>query len=87
MYGTTDDWEQGEPDDPVPGEKDVGYLLDSLSAFMPEAQLDHSKVQFVYSGFRPLLSRRGESKTASEASREDLIEQSKSVWLRLQAEN
>ncbi len=45
---------------------------------MPEAQLNRDKVQFVYSGFRPLLSPEDESTDSSSASREDFIEVSSS---------
>ncbi|MGH8245929.1 MAG: glycerol-3-phosphate dehydrogenase C-terminal domain-containing protein [Gammaproteobacteria bacterium] len=50
----------------------MNYLLESLRRFMPQARLGREQVRFVYSGFRPLLSR-GEAQ-ASDASREDHIE-------------
>lgn len=75
LYGTTDDWEETAPDDPAPAAGDVAYLLDSLANFMPQAGLGPEKVQFVYSGFRPLLGGGGKS---AQASREDLIEVSQS---------
>jgi len=78
LYGTTDDWEDAEPDAPAPGERDAGYLLDSLGRFMPEAQLGRDKVQFVYSGYRPLLAPSGPTSRPSDATREDLIEESPS---------
>src|SRR5829696_10356067 len=62
LFGTSDHWEETSPDLPIPGQIDVEYLLVSLNQFMPEAQLDRSKVQFVYSGFRP-LSANGEQST------------------------
>jgi glycerol-3-phosphate dehydrogenase len=77
LYGTTDDWELGEPGSPRPGTKDCGYLLASLRSFMPQAKLDGRKVQFVYSGFRPLLASAREAedlKDPSTASREDFVE-------------
>ena len=85
LYGTTDDWDAGEPGHPCPGMKDCDYLLASLRSFMPEAKLDSRKVQFVYSGFRPLLAsgldpklKLGNNDRAaadpSRASREDFIE-------------
>jgi glycerol-3-phosphate dehydrogenase len=74
LYGTTDDWEEADAGAPVPGGRDVEYLLDSLDAFLPVAGLDGSKVRFVYSGFRPLLCAGGRASTPSEASREDQIE-------------
>jgi len=76
LYGTSDDWEETSPSAPVPGRKDVDYLLDSLTSFMPEAQLDREKVQFVYSGFRPLLSLGDREKDSVSVTREDYIETS-----------
>jgi len=74
LYGTTDDWEESDPSEPVPGERDVNYLLDSLREFMPEAQLGREKVRFAYSGFRPLVRPAECARLASEASREDFVE-------------
>jgi glycerol-3-phosphate dehydrogenase len=74
LYGTTDDWEDTEPGSPMPSQEDVEYLLESLRQFMPDAQLDLAKVQFVYSGFRPLLSTNGQNSAPSSVSREDVIE-------------
>ncbi len=76
LYGTSDDWEESDPASPAPGPRDVGYLLESLHRAMPEAELSGSKVQFVYSGFRPLLSEDGREIDPSKASREDLVETS-----------
>jgi glycerol-3-phosphate dehydrogenase len=78
LYGTSDHWEEARPDHPIPAQTDVEYLLSSLNRFMPEAQLHRNKVQFVYSGFRPLLSPTDERTNSSSASREDYIEVSPS---------
>jgi len=78
LYGTTDDWEDADPGEPVPGARDVGYLLRSLDAFMPDSGLDASRVQFVYSGFRPLLTAKGAPGDPATASREDRIEEAPS---------
>ena len=78
LYGTSDDWEESDPGAPVPAEKDVGYLLTALDRFMPEAGLGRDKVQFVYSGFRPLLSPEGGDLGSAAATREDHIEVSPS---------
>ena len=75
LYGTSDHWEAANPDLPVPAATDVDYLLASLNRFMPEAQLDRSKVQFVYSGFRPLF---GNAEDSSSVTRADHIEVSAS---------
>jgi glycerol-3-phosphate dehydrogenase len=74
LYGTSDHWEEVNPELPIPGKIDVEYLLSSLNQFMPEAQLDRSKVQFAYSGFRPLLSPGDGRIDPSAASREDYVE-------------
>jgi glycerol-3-phosphate dehydrogenase len=78
LYGTSDDWEDADPASPAPGERDVNYLLESLRLFMPEAGLGPEKVQFVYSGFRPLPFSGSERQDASKATREDFIEVSPS---------
>jgi glycerol-3-phosphate dehydrogenase len=78
LYGTSDHWEEGDPGTPAPTEKDVEYLLASLDQFMPEARLNREKAQFVYSGFRPLLSPRNDEAGSAEAPREDHIEVSPS---------
>jgi len=78
LYGTSDHWEEASPGLPIPAATDVDYLLRSLSEFMPEAQLDRSKVQFVYSGFRPLVSNGDQSMEPSSVTREDHIEVSPS---------
>ncbi|MEK6822297.1 MAG: FAD-dependent oxidoreductase, partial [Nanoarchaeota archaeon] len=73
LYGTTDDYVEDDPGAPMPAKKDCDYLLKSLALFMPSARLDRRKVQFAYSGFRPLIK---SGSTSVEASREDLIETS-----------
>ena len=74
LFGTTDDWEDAEPGAPIPGERDVAYLLESLRQFMPNSNLDRAKVQFTYSGFRPLFTADAQAADPSSASREDMIE-------------
>lgn len=74
LYGTTDDWEETDPGEPVPGERDVNYLLDSLREFIPEAQLGREKVRFAYSGFRPLVRPADGAGLPSEVSREECVE-------------
>jgi len=74
LYGTTDDWEDADPSAPVPRQQDVEYLLESLRLFIPNAELGCERVQFVYSGFRPLLSTNGQNPDPSSVGREDVIE-------------
>jgi glycerol-3-phosphate dehydrogenase len=78
LYGTSDHWEEARPDLPIPASTDVEYLLESLNRFMPEAQLDRSKVQFIYSGFRPLFANGDQSTDPAAVTREDHIEVSPS---------
>jgi len=78
LFGTSDHWEETNPSLPIPAETDVDYLLTSLNQFMPEAQLDRSRVQFVYSGFRPLLANGDQSTNPSSVTREDAIDVSSS---------
>lgn len=78
LFGTTDNWEDADPAEPIPGELDTGYLLESLHRFMPEAGLGASKVRFVYSGFRPLLASEEATAAPENASREDRIEEASS---------
>ena len=77
LYGTSDHWEEANPNLPIPARTDVDYLLSSLNRFMPEAQLDRSKVQFVYSGFRPLFAN-GDQMDSASVTRADHIEVSAS---------
>lgn len=77
LFGTSDHWEEANPELPIPAPTDVDYLLSSLNRFMPEAQLDRSKVQFVYSGFRPLFTN-GSQTNSSSVTRADHIEVSAS---------
>jgi glycerol-3-phosphate dehydrogenase len=78
LYGTSDHWEEADPGAPAPAERDVGYLLTALDRFMPEARLGRDKVQFVYSGFRPLLCPENGALDSAAATREDHIEVSRS---------
>jgi glycerol-3-phosphate dehydrogenase len=78
LYGTSDDWEESDPGSPAPAERDVEYLLAALDRFMPEAQLGREKTQFVYSGFRPLLSPEDADLASAAATRDDHIEVSAS---------
>lgn len=77
LYGTSDDWDGGAPDSPVPAEADLDYLFGSLRRFMPDAGLGPEHVRFAYSGFRPLLDPGGDA-PAERASREDHVEESRS---------
>lgn len=76
LLGTSDDWHEGVPDQPAPEARDVDYLIESLRRLMPAAALDRGKVRYAYSGFRPLVDPGPGAVAASDAAREDLIEES-----------
>ena len=78
LYGTSDDWEDGDPHFPKPSKKEVDYLLKSLQQLMPEARIDRKKIQFSYSGFRPLIHDNKTDKNPSNVNREYHIEISNS---------
>lgn len=78
LFGTTDNWEDADPNIPTPGRNDVEYLLNSLRQSLPDANLDRTKIQFVYSGFRALPVDENQSVSPSAATREDIIEVSPS---------
>lgn len=73
LFGTTDDWDDSEPDSPIPAEHDVEYLIKSLQQFIPGSHLDRDKVKFIYSGFRtlPIIEARSDPSTVT---RDELIE-------------
>ena len=74
LCGTTDHWEDGDPHFPKPGAKEVDYLLESLQQFMPEARINRKKVQFIYSGFRPLIHEGKINNKPSKVNREYCLE-------------
>ena len=74
LYGTTDDWEDADPASPTPSAKEVDYLLESLRHFMPGSALNLGRIQYAYSGFRPLVKTAGHTSRPSDSSREDTIE-------------
>jgi glycerol-3-phosphate dehydrogenase len=74
LYGTSDDWDDGDPHFPKPNKKEIDYLLKSLRQFMPEAKIDRKKIQFSYSGFRPLIHDDKADKNPSNVTREYRIE-------------
>ena len=78
LYGTSDQWCDGNPSNPLPDVDDVKYLMNSLQRFMPEAGLTEDEIQFVYSGFRPLIQKGNKNIDPANIRREDCIEVSPS---------
>lgn len=77
LFGTTDEWDDSEPDAPAPHEHDVEYLITSLQQFLPDSQINRDKVRFIYSGFRTLPIREAKSDPSS-VTRDEVIEVSAS---------
>ncbi|MBI4296882.1 MAG: glycerol-3-phosphate dehydrogenase/oxidase, partial [Chloroflexi bacterium] len=78
LFGTTDEWDDGEPDAPAPGEGEIDYLLKSIGQYMPGSQLDRKKIRSGYSGFRALPAKDDAGTGPSSVTREDLVEVSPS---------
>lgn len=77
LFGTTDDWDEAEPEAPIPVNHDVEYLITSLKEYLPDSRIDRNKVRFIYSGFRTLPGSEAKSDPSS-VTRDDLIEVSAS---------
>lgn len=77
LFGTTDDWDNSEPDAPAPHEHDVEYLVASLQQFLPDSRIDRNKIRFIYSGFRTLPGN-GAGMDPSSVTRDELIDVSPS---------
>ena len=74
VYGTTDRWYDGSPDDPHPGEADTGYLVEAFGRFFPGAQLTRSGVLYCYSGYRALPSPTSDVSLPWSVGRDDIFE-------------
>jgi glycerol-3-phosphate dehydrogenase len=71
LIGTTDEDYHGPLDDPqcTPAERD--YLLETVNAYFPDAQLTGEDILSTYAGLRPLVYEEG---SASDVSRQHLIQ-------------
>lgn len=54
--GTTDTEFTGDPDDVVPTEQDIAYLLNVANHTIPDAKLDESHILGSWAGLRPLIA-------------------------------
>ena len=74
LYGTTDDWHDGLPDAPRPGEIDTAYLMEAIDRFFPGSSLTRSSVLYCYSGYRALPSAKASGSAPWSVGREDMVE-------------
>lgn len=74
LYGTSDRLCDENPSNPVADVNDVKYLMNSLQKFIPEAGVTGNDIQFIYSGFRPLIKKGNKNIDPANISREDCIE-------------
>ncbi len=74
VYGTTDAWHDGPPDDPGPGETDTAYLVEAFRRFFPGASLAPSSVLYCYSGYRTLPASNANRGLPWSVGRDDVVE-------------
>jgi len=82
IVGTTDTDFDGSPDTVTADESDVGYLLETLNFYFPQAQLGAADVVSTFAGLRPLVAG-AHPEAPSEVSREDMLFESRSGLLSL----
>jgi glycerol-3-phosphate dehydrogenase len=54
LIGTTDERYDGDPDDVVPTEAEIAYLLEETNGVIPSAGLTRESIRYAYAGLRPL---------------------------------
>ena len=74
LYGTTDDWHDGSPDDPLPGQIDTEYLVEAFGKFFAGSALAPSSVLYCYSGYRALPSPKADRSLPWSVGRDDMFE-------------
>lgn len=74
LYGTTDDWHDGPPDDARPGEADTEYLIEAIRRFFPGSSLTRWSVLYCYSGYRTLPSLKADRSLPWSVGRDDMVE-------------
>jgi glycerol-3-phosphate dehydrogenase len=73
IIGTTERPARGGPDDVRASDQEVTYLLRSVNAFFPHANLTEDDVVTAWAGIRPLAAARSGEASANAASREHAI--------------
>ncbi|MBN2442589.1 MAG: glycerol-3-phosphate dehydrogenase/oxidase [Spirochaetales bacterium] len=61
LFGTTDTWYNGNPENTMPDQADVSYLLASINLLFPPLHLTRENIVNIYCGFRPLLNKKKKS--------------------------
>ena len=74
LYGTTDGWHDGPPNDPRPGQVDTEYLVEAIRRFFPGSPLTRSSVLYCYSGYRALPSPKANRSLPWSVGRDDMVE-------------
>ena len=74
VYGTTDRWDDGPPDDPQPGEADTDYLVEVFRRFFPGTSLGPPSVLYCYSGYRTLPAPDANRSLPWSVGRDDMVE-------------
>jgi glycerol-3-phosphate dehydrogenase len=74
FIGTTDTFYEGKPEDVHTDRDDVAYLLGLANRYFPEAKLTPDDVLATWAGLRPLIKPSDDVATASDVSREHLID-------------
>jgi glycerol-3-phosphate dehydrogenase len=74
VVGTTDTFYDGKPEDVHTDRDDVAYLLGLANRYFPESKLTPDDVLATWAGLRPLIKPDENVKTASDVSREHLID-------------
>ena len=66
LIGTTDEFDDGPPEEVAPTAADVQYLLESTNHLLPEAKLTPEDVLGAWAGLRPLVAAPGGEAEAGE---------------------
>ena len=84
IIGTTDTYEDADPDDVRPNERDVQYLLDAANHYFPDANLLAADVVSAWAGVRPLArTSAGDGRAPGAVSREHAIVETAPALLRV----
>ena len=74
VIGTTDTFYDGKPEDVYADAEDVAYLLNLANRYFPDAKLTPDDVLATWAGLRPLIKPSDDVASASDVSREHLID-------------
>jgi glycerol-3-phosphate dehydrogenase len=74
VIGTTDTFYEGRPEDVYTDKDDVEYLLGLANRYFPDSKLTPDDVLATWAGLRPLIKPSDDVASASDVSREHLID-------------